>query len=234
MALILCIETSTRACSVALCEAGKVKATRFRLDAHYTHAENLNPLIETVMKEANAAFSQLDAVAVSRGPGSYTGLRIGVSSAKGLCYALGIPLIAIDTLWIMAARALSEITSPVGNFLLCPLMDARRMEVYTALFDPSLREIESVAPHILAENSFSEYLSAQEVWFFGDGMEKAQSLLSRSANARFIANIHPAAEAMAAQAEKKLNAGEVENLAYFEPLYLKEFIAGKPRSENVG
>lgn len=225
--MILLIESSTAVCSVALVSSGKILAVREISEANI-HAEKLTVFCEEVMKEAGISFSNLDAVAVSKGPGSYTGLRIGVSAAKGICYALNKPLIAIGTLEAMAAGMKSEAQS--GD-LLCPMIDARRMEVYCAIYDQNGNEKQAVAPLVLDENSFADLLAAERIWFSGDGMPKSKELLSRFPNALFTESGMPSAKHLAALAEKKFAASEFEDLAYFEPFYLKTFHPGPQRSK---
>jgi tRNA threonylcarbamoyladenosine biosynthesis protein TsaB len=219
MALILQIETATRSCSVALSENGKVLAIKERAEANI-HASSITLFIEEVMQMAAKSLAELHAVAVSMGPGSYTGLRIGVSTAKGLCYGLDKPLIAIPTL---QAMAFAQVKHAQVNTLLCPMIDARRMEVYTALFDRNLKEISPVKAEILDEHTFESHLSAHEILIFGDGAEKCKSLYASTAY-RFVDHENSAAH-FAELAYHKFQQAAFENLAYFEPFYLKDFIA---------
>jgi len=221
MAFILNIETATTVCSVALSDNEKLVAVR-EVNAGYTHAENITVFIDEVLKEAGLGPSDLDAVAVSRGPGSYTGLRIGVSAAKGLCYALDIPLIAVDTLAAMAQGMKSA-----KDVLLCPMIDARRMEVYCAVYDGSGREREPVSAKIIDESSFAGILEKNRVIFFGDGAAKCKAVLGKNSHAVFVDDIHPSSKHMIPLAWEKFSEKEFADLAYFEPFYLKEFIAGK-------
>lgn len=193
----------------------------------YTHAENVKPFIEKVVKKAGINFSDIDAIAVSKGPGSYTGLRIGVSSAKGLCYALNKPLIAIDTLQAMALRMAKQNTNK--NLLFCPMIDARRMEVYTAIYDANNELIEPISAKIIDENSFNEVLTNHKVMFFGDGASKCKAVLEGNSNALFDDDTLPSAIEINELASKKLNNNELEDVAYFEPFYLKDFIATTPK-----
>jgi tRNA threonylcarbamoyladenosine biosynthesis protein TsaB len=221
---ILCIETATTMCSVALGRDGQLLAAK-ELNAGYTHAENLTVFIEEVMKEAGIAFPALDAIAVSKGPGSYTGLRIGVSAAKGLCYALDRPLISVDTLYSMFS-AVSQLPGH-GSPLYCPMLDARRMEVYCAVYDQQGRVVEPVSAKIIDENSFSDLLNERSMVFFGDGADKCKEALSHHDHAAFIDNIYPTAKAMVPLAEEKFKKNQVESVAYFEPFYLKDFVGKK-------
>jgi len=228
---ILCIETSTTVCSVCLTADEKVVSCR-EINSGFTHAENLHGFIEEVLKEAKISFTQLNAVAVSKGPGSYTGLRIGVSSAKGLCYALNIPLISIDTLQSMASSVVQlkkeSASSAERDILFCPMLDARRMEVYCAVYDKNLQTVLPVNALVLDENSMDVFNLDKPICFFGDGMSKAKELLQKINGASFMENIFPSAKNMAALATAKFQLKDFENLALFEPFYLKEFYTKKP------
>ncbi len=216
MPYILNIETATKNCSVALAKDGKTLVFREIAEQGYSHAEKLHVFIEAVLKEAQLSFSDLDAIAVSMGPGSYTGLRIGVSAAKGLCYALNIPLLAIDTLTVLAQQL------AVDEGLVVPMIDARRMEVYSAVFNSAKEKIRKVEAEILTEDSFSAYEGA--VHFIGDSNEKARTVLTR-AHFVFHDNIfYPSAQAMEKLSFEKFENKEFEDLAYFEPYYLKDFM----------
>jgi len=222
MSLILNIETATKNCSVALSEHGKTLSCKEIADLGYSHAEKLHVFIDEILSENNCKYSDLEAIAVSRGPGSYTGLRIGVSAAKGLCYALGIPLISVDTLRILAAQA------SVSDGVIIPMLDARRMEVYSAVFTAGLNEIRPTKAEILDENSFSEI--AGKAYFAGDASEKARTVLTK-ANFEFLDDIiYPSARQMSALSHEKFNSKQFEDVAYFEPFYLKDFlVGGKPQ-----
>ena len=220
MALILCIETATRSCSVALARDGNLLHFKEEISEKYSHSEQLTSLVESLLKERVIAFSDLDAIAVSKGPGSYTGLRIGVSTAKGLCYALEKPLIGISTLEAMA----SGMEKQYPNKVYCPMIDARRMEVYTAFFQAE-KQLTDIEAHIVETDSFSKILAEDEVLFFGDGADKCQGLIT-NANATFITDVYPSAKDMVAVAEKAFVQQQFENVAYFEPYYLKHFVAG--------
>ncbi len=228
MSVILCIDTATKACSVALWKDDCVIALKEIIEDGYTHAERLHVLIDEMMSESELSYSQLDAIAAGRGPGSYTGLRIGVSAAKGLAFSSDAPLISIPTLKIIAAMAREQIGN-LDDCLIRPLLDARRMEVYSAAYDLDLNEIDACAAHIIDEESFAKELRAGMVFFCGDGMEKCQVSLSGEQNARFISNIYPSARFIGELAQKKLLAGQIEDVAYFEPYYLKEFVAKPPK-----
>lgn len=218
MGLILCLETATKNCSVALSENGSVIAFKELATEGYSHAENLHIFIGEVIKQASKKLSDLDAIAVSKGPGSYTGLRIGVSAAKGLCYSLDIPLISIETLDILAQQV-KEKTSII------PMLDARRMEVYSAIYDDSKKRIRKTEAQILDENSFKEHLSKVKTTFIGDGASKFKSICSHP-NASFIITALPSAKEMAILVKEKFNINDIEDVAYFEPYYLKDFMVG--------
>ena len=221
--LILQLETATTMCSVALASGGEILAVK-ELNERNVHASQITLFIDEVMKAAGKSYQDLDAVSISKGPGSYTGLRIGVSTAKGLCFALDIPLIAVDTLEAMASGYLLS-HAIAENTLLCPMVDARRMEVYTAIFNEHLGLVEGVEAKILDESTFNEYLYEHPVVFFGDGASKSQALYSESVNYQYVEFENSAAHMSAISLRKLLN-GETENLAYFEPFYLKDFIPG--------
>ncbi len=230
---LLLIESSTTICSVALSRDGKIISFREINEAN-RHAEMLTVFCEKVVKEGNISFKDLDAVAVSKGPGSYTGLRIGVSAAKGICYGLNIPLIAVGTLEAMAFGMISEAHD--GD-LLIPMIDARRMEVYCAIYDHNGNEIMEVAPMVLDENSFTDSqasnLTSQvsHLIFSGDGMPKAKELLSNIPNAIFTSSGNCSAKNLMVPAERKFQKKNFEDVAYFEPFYLKTFHPGPKRSE---
>lgn len=220
MALILSLETSTKVCSVALAENGNLISFKELYDEKYSHAEKLNLFIEDVLQQANKKFSDLDAVAVSEGPGSYTGLRIGTSSAKGLCYALDKPLIAINSL-----KSLANLVTEKTDVII-PLFDAMRMEVYAAAFDSSLNELEKTSAKIIESNSFENFLATKKVTFVGPGAAKCVEVI-KSPNAVFNLNLQVSAKGMISLAEQKFNQNQFVDVAYFEPFYLKDFIAGK-------
>jgi len=226
MAVILHIETATQVCSVALSAGGELTQIRESREKN-SHSATITVFIEEVMKRAGIPFSALDAISVSMGPGSYTGLRIGVSTAKGICYGLDRPLIAVGTLHAMAAGMISRNPgTPALPVLLCPMIDARRMEVYTALYSPDLNLFREIRAEIINESSFAGELDQHQVWFFGDGAEKCRPLLGNHPNARFAEDFHPSAAFMISLAEEKFKRSEFENVVYFEPYYLKDFIPG--------
>lgn len=222
--LILQLETATTMCSVALSADGELLALK-ELNERNVHASQITLFIDEVMKKAGKDYKELDAIAVSKGPGSYTGLRIGVSTAKGLCFALDIPLISVNTLEAMASGFMQKYPNTGSASLLCPMIDARRMEVYTAIYDAKITRIEPVSAKILDEQTFDKYLEENEVIVFGDGASKSQSLYSTHPNYRFEEFENSAAH-LSISALRKFQSGQIEDLAYFEPFYLKDFIAG--------
>lgn len=219
MATILCLETATTNCSVALSVNGSVVALREDTSKQYSHAERLHLFIEEVLKESGINKSKLDAIAISKGPGSYTGLRIGVSTAKGLCFALDLPLISVPTLASLAHQV--ETTSGV----IIPMLDARRMEVYSSVFQSDFSEERETQAEILNENSFLEYLKQGNVHFIGNGVAKFKAIC-KHANALFIEEAMPSATQMASLVEAKFGHKQFEDVAYFEPYYLKDFVGG--------
>jgi len=232
VAFILHIETSTEICSAAISSSEGVLAFKEHF-IERSHAAILTSLIEEVIAESNIDFTNLHAVAVSKGPGSYTGLRIGVSTAKGICYALNIPLIAVDTLLIMAEMAQEKYNLPSEDVLFVPMIDARRMEVYSAIYDSSLNIVENVKANIIDENSFAEFLNKNRLVFCGSGSDKCKETL-QNPNAYFLPEIFPSAKYMVSQANIKFNDKEFEDVAYFEPYYLKDFIATVPKNKVLG
>lgn len=191
------------------------------LDSGFTHAENLHIFIEDALKASGITPRDLTAIAVSKGPGSYTGLRIGVSTAKGLAYALNIPLISVDTLRVMSASAKEIVTD---SAFYCPMIDARRMEVYTAVYDVQLNQHLPVEALIVDERSIEKFKSYTKIYFFGDGMSKCREILQNLSNAVFIENIVPSAKHMCALSYQKFIGSKFEDVAYFEPFYLKDFL----------
>lgn len=224
MSLILQIETSTSSCSVALSENGTVLAVK-ELNERNIHASLTTVFVDEVMKDANKPFSSLTAVAVSMGPGSYTGLRIGVSVAKGICYALDIPLISISTLKAMAFK-MRQIKGE-KDLLYCPMIDARRMEVYTGVFDFEGNEVLPVEAKIIDSSSFAGWLEEKKMIFFGDGASKCQPVLAVHQNAFFEDQFTNSAADLSMLAFEKYKLSQFEDVAYFEPYYLKDFIVGK-------
>ena len=226
MATILCIESATPICSIALARNGEIIRLR-ETDALQSHAASLMEFIQDVLESSGIALSAIDAVAVSKGPGSYTGLRIGVSTAKGLCFALDKPLIGISTLKSMAIGMIKACQISDNTTLFCPMIDARRMEVYTALYDKDAAPVVPVSAKIIDESSFSELLQNQTIVFAGDGSAKCTKILEHHPNASFLKEEIVSAANMVSLANDSYNAGFFENVAYFEPYYLKDFIAGK-------
>ncbi|GAA4314120.1 tRNA (adenosine(37)-N6)-threonylcarbamoyltransferase complex dimerization subunit type 1 TsaB [Pontixanthobacter gangjinensis] len=219
MALILCLETATTNCSVGLAKDGKLLSLREDNSKGYSHAEKLHVFINEVLEEAGVTSKDLDAIAISKGPGSYTGLRIGVSSAKGLCYSLDIPMISVPTLDLLALQLKGEQAYFVS------MLDARRMEVYSAVYDSDFKQVRDTRAQILEENSFAEYLEESKVHFIGNGVAKFEDICKHP-NAVFHVQKFPSAKEMAAIAEYKYKISDIEDVAYFEPYYLKDFIAG--------
>ena len=234
--MILCLETSTAVCSVALVENGKVIALRESLDGQ-NHAEKITIFIDEVMKEANVSYRDLDAVATSMGPGSYTGLRIGVSTAKGLCYAMEKPLIAVDTLAAMAYGFKDAETQrrrdAESTDILCPMIDARRMEVYSAFFNEQLERISETNAIIIEENSFMEMKQNNHLYLFGDGADKFASLFENDENITVVEKFHCSAAYMAELADKAFKNNDFVDTAYFEPFYLKNFVPGMPKVKGL-
>ncbi|MBL7858493.1 MAG: tRNA (adenosine(37)-N6)-threonylcarbamoyltransferase complex dimerization subunit type 1 TsaB [Cyclobacteriaceae bacterium] len=223
MALILSLETSTTVCSVAVHMDGKIVATS-EVHKPQSHAAKLANLVEEILNIAEVHPTQLNAIAIASGPGSYTGLRIGTSIAKGLCYALDIPLIAVNTLDLLASQVKSYVTEDV---FLCPMIDARRMEVYCHVIDSALNIKQGVKAKVIDETSFLEFLNRKKVFFFGDGALKCRNIIQHP-NAIFFDNIFPAAAYLGLMAHQKYVRQDTEDLQHFEPFYLKEFIAKKP------
>lgn len=232
MAVILHIETATNICSVALSDDDKLLSLRETAKVN-THSELTTVFINEVLSESKTEINKIDAVAVSMGPGSYTGLRIGVSVAKGLCYALDKPLISIGTLTSMAYGVKQLIPEADDKLLFCPMLDARRMEVYYALYSNDVLEFRAPCAEIMDENSFADILQNNSLLLFGDGMEKCRALFDKKPNVSFLENFLPSAKYMIAPAIKKFRENLFENVAYFEPFYLKDFLAGKPNVKGL-
>ncbi len=218
MAKIINLETATTNCSVSVSVDGELISLKEENTPNYSHAEQLHIFIEEALKEASLSFSDIDSIAVSKGPGSYTGLRIGVSAAKGLCFSLDLPLISVPTLESMANQI------QVGlDEVIIPVLDARRMEVYSCVFDDNHKEIRTTKAEIIDENSFKEYLDFKKVHIIGSGAEKCEEILEYS-NFQFYKEAFPSAKEIARIAYKKFEASDFEDVAYFEPYYLKDFI----------
>ena len=226
MACILHIETSTDVCSVALSEDRALLFSKEDFNGP-SHAVTLGVFVDEALSMADSHAKHIDAVALSCGPGSYTGLRIGASMAKGIAYGRGIPLIALPTLEVLSVPVLLDDALP-EDALLCPMIDARRMEVYSAIYDRALGVRMPVGANIIDGDSFREYLNKGPVWFFGNGADKCREVI-RHPNAHFVEGLKPLAKWMYPLAEKRFVAQQFEDVAYFEPFYLKEFIASKPK-----
>lgn len=222
MARILSLETSTSVCSAAIHDDGKLVAlSEFHEDQ--AHASKLALMVDGLLSLADMKPDMLAAIAISGGPGSYTGLRIGTSMAKGLCFSLGLPLIAISALDLMAFRVAK---TGLAEEKLCPMLDARRMEVYSALYDRQAKRISSITPLEIDDSAFADVLKDSRIAFFGPGASKCKGVINHG-NATFIGGIYPSASELGELAAEKLKSGEVEDLTLFEPLYLKEFLAKK-------
>jgi tRNA threonylcarbamoyladenosine biosynthesis protein TsaB len=227
MSTILHIETSTSICSVALSEDGKCLCQEIDVNGQ-SHAQVLAGFVDSVLSFADSHAIPVDAVALSGGPGSYTGLRIGASMAKGVCYGRGIPMVAVPTLKLLCTPVLLYHDLP-EEALLCPMIDARRMEVYTAVYDRALRPKEDIHARVVDEKSFAEWLTMGPVYFFGDGAEKCKAILKHP-NAHFVDGIEAQAKHMVPLAEMALAKGCIEDVAYYTPFYLKEFVPGKSKN----
>ncbi len=223
MSCILHIETSTKVCSVALSQDASLLYHREDMEGP-SHAVSCGVFVDEALSFAESHAIPLDAVAVSQGPGSYTGLRIGVSMAKGVCYGRNVPLIAIPTLQLLCVSPLLYHEEIEENALLIPMIDARRMEVYAAVYDRSLKEVRPTQADIVDADTYQEYLEKGPVWFFGNGALKCKECIQHP-NARFLPDIHPLARHMMPLAERAVALGKYEDVAYFEPYYLKEFVA---------
>ncbi|GAB2552518.1 tRNA (adenosine(37)-N6)-threonylcarbamoyltransferase complex dimerization subunit type 1 TsaB [Rufibacter soli] len=226
MAYILSLETSTTVCSVAL-HLDQQLLSYAELQMEKSHSSHITVMVQQVMEYAGVGLGQLDAVAVSGGPGSYTGLRIGSGTAKGLCFSLDKPLLSVDTLSAMAQQIISVTPQP-ERYLFCPMIDARRSEVYTCLLTHELEMRLPVEPLILEASSFAPDLEKQPIIFFGSGAAKAQELLAPHPNAFYLSNVKPTAKAIGELAWAKWQREEFENVAYYEPFYLKDVYITKP------
>ena len=223
--MILCLETATPSCSVALVHNGEVLACEEDPKGQ-NHSEKITLFIDKVMKKAGISYDQLDAVAVSMGPGSYTGLRIGVSTAKGICYTVSKPLIAVETLHAMAYGC-------KNNGILIPMIDARRMEVYAAIYDENVNKIKDTEAVIIDGNSFSELKKDHHLFLFGDGADKCAELFENDDKITVIKEFYCSARYMNVIAQRKLNAKDFVDVAYFEPFYLKNFVPGTPTVKGL-
>ncbi len=224
MAYLLHIESATTNCSVALTKNGNLLATKELNAAQYSHAENLHAFINEVVNESGLNINQLHGISISKGPGSYTGLRIGVSAAKGLAFGLHIPLISVGTLEALAHQINIE------KGIIVSMLDARRMEAYTQLFSAQLEALTKVDATLLNEDSFAKELEENELHFVGSGAEKFKSIC-QNANARFYPDLLPSAKEQATIAYQKYTDKDFEDTAYFEPFYVKDFVAGKPKKQ---
>ena len=222
MSRLLLIETSTSLCSVALAEDGAVTAVRESAEPR-AHAALTAPYVQEVLQERGLRAADLDAVCVSAGPGSYTGLRVGVSTAKGICFAAGIPLLSVGTLELLVHQARAEGQLPDGCRYVIPMIDARRMEVYTAVFTPDGERLTDVEPRVVDAESFRAERAAGQVLFIGDGADKCRETLA-GADVHFV-QTNPRASALLVPAMREFEAGNFQNVAYFEPFYLKDFVA---------
>ena len=237
MPVILNIETSSDVCSVAITCDGRVLTEKESTEG-LNHSKLLSVFVGDVFKETGLEIKSVDAIAVSKGPGSYTGLRIGVSLAKGLCYALGKPLIGVGTLDSLVSHALISLDQYIsdlaieGDILFCPMIDARRMEVYTSLYNRKGEKLEEVSAKIINSSSYSKYLKTHTIFFFGNGSVKCQSLIEHP-NALFRGPLKSSARYMLRLAEKKYELSKFENVAYFEPFYLKDFVATTPGNKVI-
>jgi tRNA threonylcarbamoyladenosine biosynthesis protein TsaB len=233
--MVLCIETATNLCSVALCSSERVMSIRESTEIK-SHASMLTVFIDEILKDNGIRARDLEAVAVGKGPGSYTGLRIGVSVAKGIAYAASLPIIGIDTtltmFWGMHPR-IPGITGDIENILLCPMIDARRMEVYDAIYDAKGNAFREISAEIIGETSFMEIPESKKIIFFGDGSSKCREHIGRK-NVYFEEDFSISASYMQIPAYHAINKSHFEDVAYFEPFYLKDFITSLPRKNILG
>jgi tRNA threonylcarbamoyladenosine biosynthesis protein TsaB len=233
--MVICIETATNLCSVALCSSAGVISLRESNDLR-SHASALTVFIDEIMKENDLSAKELEAVAVGKGPGSYTGLRIGVSVAKGISYAASIPLVAVDTtlsmFWGMSGKT-DAITGDEANTLFCPMIDARRMEVYHAIYESHGRVIKEISAEIINEDSFSDIPESKRILFFGDGSAKCKEIIKRK-NVYFADDFRISASHMQKPVYQAIDKKHYEDVAYFEPFYLKDFITSIPRKNIFG
>lgn len=231
--IVLCIETGTDICSVALSEEGELIALRESREGH-DHARNVGVFVDEVLSENDLRAEDLAAVAIGRGPGSYTGLRIGTAFAKGMCYGLDIPLIAVDSLEALARIAVEDYevgtieSEEWGSAMLCPMIDARRMEVFCSVYDTALNTVSGVEAKIVDENSFTDLLSGGKDFFiFGSGAKKCCEVMG-APNLKYV-EVSPSARGLCKAAYEKFERGEFEDIAYFEPFYLKDFVVTKSK-----
>jgi tRNA threonylcarbamoyladenosine biosynthesis protein TsaB len=229
MSLLLSLETSSTSCSAAIHDKGRLLAVS-EIHEEHAHGAKLASLIKQVVEEGRVSLEQVAGICISSGPGSYTGLRIGTSTAKGLCYSLGIPLISVDSLSAMAFGAMK---SHSEKALYCPMLDARRMEVYCAVFSSELEFVRPVQAKVIEAGAFRELMDEARVVFFGNGSAKCRHLLEHP-NAVFLENIIPSAREVGELGWRRFEQGIFEDLVHFEPIYLKEFLIKKPvKSDSV-
>lgn len=231
MSCILHIETSTAVCSVAVSEDAQViyhEESRADANHHSAAAERLGTMVDEALSFTDSHAIPFDAVAVSRGPGSYTGLRIGVSMAKGICYGRDLKLISVPTLELLCVPVLLREQVP-EDALLCPMLDARRMEVYAAIYDRALKPVRSIQADVVSADTYRQWLDQQPVYFFGNGAAKCMELIAHP-NAHLLEGVEPLARWMQPLAERRLMNGQTEDVAYYEPFYLKDFVAKQPRN----
>lgn len=223
MALLLAIETTTKNCSVALFDNSNLIWVKEHNSDNYSHAEQVTLFIEEVVQRSNVSLNEIDGIVLSKGPGSYTGLRIGTSTAKGLCYSLGIPLVSVSTLRAMALNMLEKI----GYKYYCPMIDARRMEVFSSIYDQRNNEVREIRADIVDEHTYANFLR-ERVLFFGDGALKCKSIINNY-NAHFVDGIFPSAKDMGILGFDKFVKKDFENITSFEPYYLKDFLIGRKK-----
>lgn len=232
--MILCLETATTTCSVALNEGSRTLASR-ECKGQNAHSEKITTFIKEVLEETGLRYDQLDAVAVSKGPGSYTGLRIGVSTAKGICYAADLPLLAVDTLHALAYQMHERLGAAIQpNDLFVPMIDARRMEVYCSVFYATLNRVSDTKALVVDEDAFADLEPGHRLWLFGDGAPKLAPLFVNHPAIHIVDDVLPSAAFMASLSDQALKAGDFVDVAYFEPFYLKDFVAGKPHVKGLG
>jgi tRNA threonylcarbamoyladenosine biosynthesis protein TsaB len=226
MPLLLALETSTTVCSIALYKEQQLLGAS-ELQIEKSHSSHITVMVSQLVENCGATLQELSAVAVSGGPGSYTGLRIGTSTAKGLCYSLNIPLLEVSTLYGLAAQVIAMTPNP-ERYLFCPMLDARRMEVYTCLLTHELQEVEPIAPVVLEEHTFEARLKERPIIFFGSGATKYKSMVNTEANALFIEGVLPSAKTIGLLALPKYEQEAFEDVAYYEPFYLKDVYITSP------
>ena len=220
MPLLLALETSTTVCSIALFKDQQLLGAS-ELQIEKSHSSHITVMVSQLVENCGVTLKELSAVAVSGGPGSYTGLRIGSSTAKGLCYSLDIPLLEVSTLYGLAAQVVAATPNP-EHYLFCPMLDARRMEVYTCLLDSELQEVSPIEPVVLDEHTFEDKLKERPIIFFGSGAQKFKELVRDAAHALFIDGVLPSAKTIGQLALKKYEQKAFEDVAYYEPFYLKD------------